>query len=58
MTRGFSALVSSLPGWVSQGDAREEAIENIREAIPLHVECLKEKGWQVPMKEELVEVCA
>jgi predicted RNase H-like HicB family nuclease len=35
---GFVASVPILPGCVSQGDSREEALENIQEAIDLYVE--------------------
>ncbi len=35
---GFTAYVPSLPGCVSEGDTREEAIKNIREAIELYLE--------------------
>jgi predicted RNase H-like HicB family nuclease len=38
----------SLPGCISQGKTREEAIENIREAIQLYIEVLIEKGLPVP----------
>ena len=35
---GFSVYVPSLPGCVSQGETKEEAIENIKEAIELYLE--------------------
>jgi len=35
---GFTALVPSLPGCLSEGDTREEALDNIREAIELYLE--------------------
>jgi len=35
---GFTALVPSLPGCISEGDSREEALANIREAIALCLE--------------------
>jgi predicted RNase H-like HicB family nuclease len=38
----------SLPGCISQGKTREEAIRNIREAIDLHLEVLQERGQPVP----------
>jgi predicted RNase H-like HicB family nuclease len=38
----------SLPGCVSQGETREQAIENIREAIEDCVCCLQEDGLPVP----------
>ena len=44
----FVAECPSLPGCISQGKTREEAIENIREAIQLYIEVLYEKGQPVP----------
>jgi predicted RNase H-like HicB family nuclease len=38
------AEVPSLPGCVSQGKDRQEALENIKEAISLHLEVLEERG--------------
>jgi predicted RNase H-like HicB family nuclease len=38
----------SLPGCISQGGTREQAIENVREAIGLYIECLEEEGREVP----------
>jgi predicted RNase H-like HicB family nuclease len=35
---GFTASVPSLPGCISQGETREEALENIKEAIALYLE--------------------
>jgi predicted RNase H-like HicB family nuclease len=32
---GFTASVPSLPGCISEGETREEALRNIREAIEL-----------------------
>jgi len=53
------AEVPSLPGCVSQGKSREEALENVREAISLHVEVLRERGEPVPEdRVEMVEVAA
>jgi len=36
--KGYTVSVPSLPGCISEGDTREEAIENIREAIELYLE--------------------
>jgi predicted RNase H-like HicB family nuclease len=44
----FVAECPSLPGCISQGKTREEAIENIREAILLYIEVLEERGQPVP----------
>jgi predicted RNase H-like HicB family nuclease len=35
---GFTAYVPSLPGCISEGDTREEALQNIREAVELYLE--------------------
>jgi predicted RNase H-like HicB family nuclease len=35
---GFTAYVPSFPGCISEGDSKEEALENIREAIELYLE--------------------
>ncbi|MFZ2360535.1 MAG: type II toxin-antitoxin system HicB family antitoxin [Anaerolineae bacterium] len=38
----------SLPGCISQGITREEAIRNIKEAIDLYIDALQEDGLLVP----------
>jgi len=38
----------SLPGCISQGRSKEEAVENIKEAIALYVEALRDQGLPVP----------
>ena len=35
---GYTAIVPSLPGCISEGETIEEAIDNIREAIELYLE--------------------
>ena len=35
---GFTIFVPSLPGCISEGNTREEALNNIREAIELYLE--------------------
>ena len=53
------AEVPSLPGCISQGRTRDEALANIREAIALHIEVLLERGEIVPQDHvEMVEVVA
>lgn len=53
------AEVPSLQGVVSQGKTREEALQNIKEAVSLHVEVLLERNLPVPEDEtELVEIAA
>ncbi len=38
----------SLPGCISQGRTREEAVINIKEAIQAYTEALKEDGLPIP----------
>ena len=38
----------SLPGCISQGKTKEEAIQNVREAIEGYISALKEDGLPVP----------
>lgn len=38
----------SLPGCISQGKTKEEALENIKEAIQGYIEALQEDNHQVP----------
>ena len=35
---GYTAYVPSLSGCISQGDTKEEALQNIKEAIELYLE--------------------
>lgn len=38
----------SLPGCISQGRTREEAIQNIKDAISLYIDALHDQGLPVP----------
>jgi predicted RNase H-like HicB family nuclease len=55
---GYVASVPALPGCVSQGDTRSEALNNIREAIELYVEDCRDAGDPVPTEagKEFVEI--
>ena len=35
---GYTAIVPTLPGCISEGDTRDEALKNIEEAIKLYLE--------------------
>ncbi|HZO32038.1 MAG TPA: type II toxin-antitoxin system HicB family antitoxin [Chloroflexota bacterium] len=48
----------SLPGCISQGEMRTEAIINIREAIEAYVAVLEEDGLDVPEERFAVLVVA
>lgn len=56
----FVAEVPSLPGCISQGRTRIEAVENVKEAIAAYLESLEAHGDPVPppISEEVVEVRA
>jgi len=45
---GFSVYVPSLPGCASQGDTKEEALANIREAIEAYLLSLKDDKLPFP----------
>ncbi len=57
---GYVASAPALPGCVSQGDNRAEALRNIREAVELYVEDCREAGDPVPVEsgKEFIEVDA
>jgi len=54
----FIAECPSLPGCISQGKSRKEALENIRDAIKGYLESLKKRNEPIPpsIEEEIVEV--
>ena len=45
---GWGAYVPDLPGCVAVAETQEETEQLIREAIPLHIESLREEGEPVP----------
>lgn len=49
---GYTICVPTLPGCVSQGETAEEALVNIKEAIEVYLESLKELGIPLPQIEE------
>ena len=54
----YVAEVPSLPGCVTQGATRTEALTNVRNAAAAYLESLKKHGEPIPpaITEELVEV--
>jgi predicted RNase H-like HicB family nuclease len=54
----FVAQCPSLPGCISQGNTRKEAIENIQDAIRGYLESLDKHDEPIPpsIDEEIVEV--
>jgi len=57
---GYTAIVPLLPGCISEGDSRGEALDNIKEAIELYIERLVTDGEPIPAvaktEEAFVEV--
>jgi predicted RNase H-like HicB family nuclease len=52
---GYTAMVPSLPGCISEGDTKEHALKNIREAIELYLEEVEDDSVIGP-KAEVVNV--
>ena len=47
---GYTVTVPVLPGCISEGDAKEDAIENIKDAISGYIESLKKHGGPIPVE--------
>ena len=54
----FIAECPALPGCVSQGKTRSEALKNIQDAIKGYIESLKKHNEPIPptIEEEIIEV--
>ena len=50
---GFTAIVPALPGCISEGDTRDEALANIREAIELYLEPVEDDTVGMENAEQL-----
>jgi predicted RNase H-like HicB family nuclease len=48
----------SIPGCVSQGATKEEALENVKDAIRLCLQVRAEKGYPLTIETRQVEVAA
>jgi len=54
---GYTVFVPQLPDVVSEGETREEALNNVKDAIEGYLTVLKETNWPVPkVEEETIEV--
>lgn len=51
----WGAIVPDLPGCVSLGDTLAEAQLNVREAIAVYIEVLREKGEPLPQPRHVAE---
>ena len=45
---GFTVIIPSLPGCISEGDTFEKAFENIKEAASLYLETMKKERDKFP----------
>jgi len=54
----YSAYSPDLPGCVATGATREEAEQNMHEAIELHLQGLKEDGLSIPQSTSFAEYVA
>ena len=45
---GFTAFVPSLPGCISEGDTREQALRNIQQAVELYLEPVEDDAHLSP----------
>ena len=52
---GYTVSVPALPGCISEGNSREEAISNIQEAITLYLETV-EDDETIPVAGEIVHI--
>lgn len=53
---GYTVSVPTLPGCISEGGTREEALTNIREAIALYLEPVEDDTTSAGDAAELVEI--
>jgi len=53
---GYSAQCLELPGAISEGDNRPDALRNIREAIEGYLEAFPEEAKRLKFKKEVVKV--
>ena len=56
--RGYTVRVPALPGCITEGRTRDEALENAREAILGFIEGLKKAGEPVPVETTPVELAS
>ena len=52
---GYTVTVPLLPGCISEGDTKAEALANIKEAIELYIESLQADGEPIPTEEAAEE---
>ncbi|MBF0566750.1 MAG: type II toxin-antitoxin system HicB family antitoxin [Nitrospirae bacterium] len=52
-SEGYFAFCPELQGCYTQGDTYEEVLENIKDAIRLHIEDRMENGEEIPQSESV-----
>jgi len=52
----YVASIPLLPGCYTQGDTYEEALENIKDALGLHIEARRALGEAIPIEVAIDEV--
>ena len=50
---GYFAFCPELQGCYTQGETYEEALENIKDAIRLHIEDINESGEEIPQADSV-----
>jgi len=50
---GYTVYVPSLPGCISEGETKKEALKNIKEAIELYLEPVEDEVFQYENKQIL-----
>lgn len=54
---GYTVFFPEFPDVLTEGDTREEAIKNAKDAIEGYIKVMKEMGWPLPrIEEEWIEV--
>ena len=54
--RGYSVQCLELPGAISEGDTKGEALRNIREAVQGYLEAFPEEAERLKLRKEVVEI--
>ncbi|MFH0836661.1 MAG: type II toxin-antitoxin system HicB family antitoxin [Candidatus Aenigmatarchaeota archaeon] len=54
---GYSVQCLEIPGAISQGETKEEALKNIKEVIEMVFEVMKEESHSLGKSSELIKIC-
>lgn len=53
---GYSVQCLELPGAISEGDTKDEALKNIKEAVQGYLEAFPEEADRLKLRKEVVEI--